>query len=367
MSSRVSLLTSLVIVIIVFGTVGGILLISNPFEPNSVVLVGLAPGRGDLSVTDQAWEGMLEIAGDIALDIEVPDEFPETIAEARVLLEGYAATGRYELIIVLGGDLVPTLEEVADAFPAQRFALVGGHAIGDNIVSATFAIEEAAFLGGVLAAFLAADDEDRKNIGIIQAFDDDPDIGAMVDGFLMGVDAANSTFNLDVSLIGIWTIGSFNNSEAANTLVTSAFLGYHASILFTPVRASMPGVRLGMEAANNTLFDDDRMPLVIAADMNLDYLGLPNPEIAFGRSWIATSVISRSDFAIYDFINLTLWDEFPGGIHFHYGLDPSDYGLETAYVNITDIEFSNTYIMGEWVNTTKDYQAAIINGTITFP
>lgn len=367
MTSRVSLLTSLVIVIIVFGTVGGILLISNPFEPNSVVLVGLAPGRGDLSATDQAWEGMLEIAGDIALDIEIPDEFPETIAEARILLDGYAAAGRYELIIVLGRDLVPTLEDVADDYPTQRFAVVGGQAIGDNIVSATFAIEEAAFLGGALAAFLAADDEDRKNIGIVQAFDNDPDINAMIDGFLMGVDVANSTYNLNVSLIDIWTINSYNNTALARSYVYSAFTTHQASILFTPVRASMPGVRLGMEDANVTLYWQDRMPLVIAADMNLDYLGLPNPEIAFGRSWIATSVIARSDLVIYDFINLTLWDEFPGGIHFHYGLDPSDYGLETAYVNVTDFEFSNTYIMGSWVNTTKDYQAAIINGTITFP
>ncbi len=367
MSSRVSLLTSLVIVIIVFGTVGGILLISNPFEPNSVVLVGLAPGRGDLSVTDQAWEGMREIAHDIALDIQIPDEFPETPAEARILLMGYATTGRYELIIVLGGGLVSTLEDVADDFPNQRFALVGGQSDADNIVSATFAIEEAAFLGGVLAAFLAAEDEDRKNIGIVQAFDDDPHIDAMVDGFLMGVDVANSTFDLNVSLIGTWTIHSSNDSVTANILVTSAFLAYDASILFTPVRASMRGVRLGMEAANNTLFYEDRMPLVIAADMNLDYLGLPNPEIAFGRSWIATSILSRSDFVIYDFINMTLWDEFAGGTHFHYGLDTSHYGLETAYVNVTDFEFSNTYIMGEWVNTTKDYQAAIINGTITFP
>ena len=246
MSSRVNLLTSLVIVIIVFGAVGGILLISNPFEPNSVVLVGLAPGRGDYSVTDQAWEGMLEIAGDIALDIEVPDEFPETTAEAGILLEGYAATGRYELIIVLGRDLVSTLEDVAENFPAQRFALVGGQSDADNIVSATFAIEEAAFLGGVLAAFLAADDEDRKNIGIIQAFSNDPDIEAMVDGFLMGVETANSTFNLNVSLIGTWTIHSYNNSALARSLVSSAFGIYHASILFTPVRASMPGIRLGM-------------------------------------------------------------------------------------------------------------------------
>ncbi len=68
----------------------------------------------------------------------------------------------------------------------------------------------------------------------------------------------------------------------------------------------------------------------------------------------------RSDFVIYDFINVTLWDEFPGGIHIHYG-------LETGYVNITEFQFSGTYIMGSWINTTKDYQAAIINGTITFP
>lgn len=73
---------------------------------------------------------MREIAHDIALDIQIPDEFPETVAEARVLLEGYAATGRYELIVVLGDELSATVEDVADDFPAQRFALVGGQADG---------------------------------------------------------------------------------------------------------------------------------------------------------------------------------------------------------------------------------------------
>ena len=362
MSSRVSLLTSLVIIVIVFGAVGGILLISSPFEPNSVVLVGIAPGRGDMSVTDQAWEGMRDIARDIALDIKVPDEFPETVAEARVLLEGYAASGRYELIVVLGEELTATLETVADTFPTQRFALVGGQADADNIVSATFAIEEAAFLGGVLAAFLAADDEDRQNIGIIRAVSGDPEIDAMVDGFLLGVDAANSTYNLNVSLLPMQTIGSYNDSARARSLVSSAFSAMHdASILFTPVRSSMPGVRLGMEDANTSrLYGQNRMPLVIAADMNLDYYGLPNPEISFGQSWIATSILPRSDFIIYDFVNSTLWEQFPGGIHTHYD-------LETGYVNITDYEFSNTYVMLSWRNIVKEYQASIINGTITFP
>ncbi|MHA1485076.1 MAG: BMP family lipoprotein [Candidatus Thorarchaeota archaeon] len=361
MSSRVNILTSLVIVIIVFGAVGGILLISNPFRPNNVILLSLAPGRGDMSLTDQAWEGMLEIAGDIALDINIPDELPETVAEARDFLETYAASGHYELIVVLGDALAATVNTVAVDFPAQKFALVGGQADGDNIVSATFAVEEAAFLGGVLAAFLAADDEDRKNIGIIRAVSGDPNIDEMIDGFLMGVDAANSTYNLGVSLLPMQTIGSNNDSAMARTLVFSAFVSNDASILFTPVRSSMQGVRLGMEDANETLlYYQDRMPLVIAAERNLDYYGLPNPDILFGESWIATSVVPRSDLVIYDFINLTLWEEFPEGIHTHYH-------LESGYVNITDFQYSNTYIMASWLNSTKDYQTAIINGTITFP
>jgi len=360
-SSRVNLLTSLVIIVIVFGAVSGILLLSTPFRPNNVILVGLAPGRGDLSTADQAWEGMQEIAGDLALDINIPDELPETVAEALVLLEEYAASGHYELIVVLGHELAASVQTVADDFPAQRFGLVGGQADGDNIVSATFAVEEAAFLGGVLAAFLAADDEDRKNIGIIRAVSDDPNIDEMNDGFLMGVDAANSTYNLSVSMLPMQTIGSNNDSVTARALVFSAFLSHDASILFTPVRSSMQGVRLGMEDANETLLHyQDRMPLVIAAERNLDYYGLPNPDILFGQSWIATSVVPRSDLVIYDFINLTLWEEFPGGIHTHYH-------LESGYVNITDYQYSNTYILSSWANSTKDYQAAIINGTITFP
>jgi basic membrane lipoprotein Med (substrate-binding protein (PBP1-ABC) superfamily) len=139
-----------------------------------------------------------------------------------------------------------------------------------------------------------------------------------------------------------------------HTLYTTEF----CSIVFAPVRASIWGVREGMLTANETLHPLGRLPLAIAAEMNLDYIGNPDPDIRSGPSWMITSVVARSNIALYNAVNATLWDRFAGG-------ELENFNLANSGVNITDFQFSNTIVASTYIDSAWDYTRAIINGTIT--
>ncbi len=61
------MIIALVFIGIVFGGVGSIILVSNPYEPSRIAVVVMAPGFGDMSHADTVLEGMDELAGDISV------------------------------------------------------------------------------------------------------------------------------------------------------------------------------------------------------------------------------------------------------------------------------------------------------------
>ena len=62
MSSRPGLLPSLIIVLVVFGAMGGFLFLFYRYDPPKIAVVVMAPGFGDLSMADQAGEGLSGVA-----------------------------------------------------------------------------------------------------------------------------------------------------------------------------------------------------------------------------------------------------------------------------------------------------------------
>ncbi len=370
MSSRSTVLASLVIVVIVFGAVGGLLYVTNPYEPSRVAVVVMDPGFGDLSIADQVAAGMSEVLRDVSATYFIPPRdfpLPSTAIEAQEVIRNLAGQlGYYDLIIAIGDEMASAVSTVAADFPNQQFALVGGTVTGrTNVVSASFAAEEAAFLAGTLAALVADDDEYSGIVGVLAAVSTDSGIDALVNGFRQGVSRAIDDHSLNVTLLDTQYIGAYNNTATASTMIQTLLspTGLDASIVFTPVRASMLGIRQGLVILNETYvaaFGNDRVPLVIGAEHNVDYLGLPDPEISSGDSWVITSVVPGTDLSLYDIVNATLWNEFPRGEHFIYNLANSG-------VNITNLEHSLTFLnryIPDSVETMMSYQPLIINGTI---
>ncbi len=359
MSSRSGIITSGIIVALVFASIGGFLYMTDPYAPRTVAVVVMEPGFGDLSMADHLQQGLENLRRGIPVEYVVPENLPATQTEAREILASLAQSEAHSLIIASGERLESALASVAADYPSQKFAMIGGVVNADNVVSATFATEEAAFLAGVLAAFVASEPSYTDVIGILAASDDDAAITRMINGFIQGVENANSTYNFNIDLLEPEYLNGYNETALAESKTQSMFTQQNASIIFAPVRAAIKGVRQGMDNVNATLRLQGRKPLVIGAEANQDYYGCANPEIPQSPSSIATSVVPRAGEAAYDIINATMWKEFPGGETFHYN-------LSNGGVNITEFQYSATYLdpIDGLMDALRDYRVQIINGTL---
>ncbi len=365
MSSRSNVIVSIVIVALVFSAVGGYVFLTNQYVPPQVAVVVVEPGFGDLSMADQVLEGLEELSGDITCNYTY--RVAADADDAQYEINRLAAARKFDLIVVLGQDLQDRVQIVAANHPNQKFALIGGSVSGTltNVVSATFAQHQAAFLAGVLAGFISQNGS--RVIGILASRNDDPTVADLIAGFTQGLGTANTTYDLGVSLLPTQYVGSYNDSETANSTAVDMFnpeMG-NASVIFAPVRASMMGIRNAMLCANRTWFGNtswfdyqNRQPFVIAAEGDQDYIGLPDMNIRSGdASWVVTSVVPRTDLAVYRIINSTLWDEFEGGVVY-------DYNLTEGNVEITEFQFSTRWVSQGLRDTLAMYRTAIQNGTI---
>ncbi|MHA2081368.1 MAG: BMP family ABC transporter substrate-binding protein, partial [Candidatus Thorarchaeota archaeon] len=299
----------------------------------------------------------------------------EDVADLTDIIDTIASNRNHDLILVIGTEvgLAAAVESVAGDNPNQRFGFVGGFVDQPNVASATFAHDEAAFLAGALAAFLAVDNVNRSGIvGIISSVASDATVTELIDGFIQGLTYANTTHNLGVTLLPQQFIGSYNDSTTAQARAQNMWnpnLG-NATVIFAPVRASIEGIRAAMEYANQTWFSDirNREPFIIAAEGDQNYMGNPDIEIATGPSWVVTSVVPRSDLATYRIINAMLWDNFTGGVDYGGGFNVPG-NLQNNGTILADMEeFQNElWVTGAMINMTIDYRLAIVNGTITIP
>jgi basic membrane lipoprotein Med (substrate-binding protein (PBP1-ABC) superfamily) len=358
-SSRTSLVSSLVIVIVIFGSVGAFLYVTNQYRPPQIAIVVLDPGFGDFGVADQARLGMNQVSRNYSVQYYLPDAYPKTPTEAETLMLSLASSGQYDIIMAVGEKLQSALNNAATAYPQQRFAMIGGYVDLPNVASGTFASEQAAFLAGVLAAFLSTQTNYTSRVGILASLSDDPAVTRLINGFTQGLVAANDTYVLNVTLRPTVYLGSYDDDSLAGNTTFNLFTAGGVSVLFAPVRASIVGVRNGMLLANSTiLYTKHRMPLVIAADSNDDYYGCADVRSPIAPSWITTSVVSHVEYPIFTIVNATLWDAFPAHQRFQYN-------LANGGANVTTFTYSSTYIFSYIMNVIRSYKDAIVNGTIT--
>ncbi len=146
MASRVNLLASFVIVIIVFSAVGGALFLTTQYEPPKIAVVMVNPGLGDRSLSDQTYEGIERLSGDIVVETEIiimdlNIDTPAGRTEAADEISALARTGGYQIIVVIGHRLSTVVEAVAPDFPNVKFALIGGYSDLGNVASATYTTE----------------------------------------------------------------------------------------------------------------------------------------------------------------------------------------------------------------------------------
>ncbi len=366
LNSRSSILASVIIIVLVFSVVGSYVFLTNQYVPPDVVVVTVEPGFGDLSMADQVDLGLHELSGDLVVSIEY--RVAANQGDAQTILEELASSGIYELIIVVGEDLAEAVQAVASNHLAQRFAFIGGSVSASNVISTIFSQYEAAFLAGALAAYMSSGNTNRSNIvGIIGSVASNPTVQHLIAGFKQGLIYANTTDNLNVTLLPDQFVGSYNDSEEASSLAYQMFNPYNpsgnATVIFAPVRASIVGIREAMVQANETWFSDlgGREPFIIAAEGDQDFMGLPDINIRSGYSWVLSSIVPRSDLAVYRIINATMWDDFSP----LQAQSPLLYDLANGGVNLTNFVYRNpAWTPNTVLMTISEYRTMILNGSI---
>ncbi|GEM_PF-1923750 len=116
-------------------------------------------GLGDRGLNDAAWLGMRRVAEEYCIDEENLDWLsPGTSEECLVAQQTFAASGEYDLIVLIGWRHAEALAVTAGQFPEQRFAIIDSYSYvtGKNVLNVVFRDNEMSALIGAAAAMAAA-------------------------------------------------------------------------------------------------------------------------------------------------------------------------------------------------------------------
>ncbi|MBM3240033.1 BMP family ABC transporter substrate-binding protein [Candidatus Poribacteria bacterium] len=200
--------------------------------PPKIGLILATGGLGDRSFNDQSYWGASAAAKEIATERKAKVEAvlnyvePTSIAEYEGFQRDFAGAKEYSIIVCVGFDQAPILEEVAPDYPDQKFVVIDAVANAPNVASILFNDWEEAFLCGVAAGMMTK----RGKVGIEGGMDI-PLIHKFVQGFTQGVLWVNQTMtkkDVLVRYVGAWDNPSLGK-ELALEIYASADIIYGAA------------------------------------------------------------------------------------------------------------------------------------------
>lgn len=190
-------------------------------------------GLGDRSFNDQGYWGAERAAQELAVQYGVAVEDvldyvePRSIADYEAYQREFARSGEYDIIVCIGFDQAPVLEEVAPDHPDQRFAVIDAVAAADNVASIVFNDWEEAFLCGVVAGMLTT----TGKVGVEGGMEI-PLIIRFVQGFTQGAMWANPDITEDdvlVRYVGAWDNPTLGQELALGMYQAGADIVYGAA------------------------------------------------------------------------------------------------------------------------------------------
>lgn len=208
------------------------------------------------------------------------------------------------VIVSAGIVFADVLEQSALAHPDRVLGAVDYFYENDaeNLASITFAVDQAAFLAGYLAAGMTS-------TGVIGTWGvvNIPPITIFMDGYLAGMNAYNDTHGTSVDLVG-WDgtngifVGASDSFELAYQ-VTTDLLTVGADIIMPVVIPGDTETALGIGAA----LDDFGLGALIWTGTD-GYVSTDMP------SYMLTSVVKQADNATFDLVRDVVEGRFTGGV-----------------------------------------------------
>lgn len=304
-------------------------------------------GLGDRSFNDQSYWGAKDAANEFDYGLDLVE--PQSVAEFETYQRNFADSGEYDLILCVGFDQAPTLENVASDYPNQKFAIIDALAEGqNNVASLLFNDWEEAFLCGVAAGEMT----ETNKVGIEGGMDI-PLINNFVMGYRQGVLWANDQMDNEDVLVRY--VGGWSNVSKGKSLAETMY-NEGADIIYGAAGRSHLGV---FQAAKE---GSDRW--AIGTDVDQAWSAPEYSEV------IIASGLKRVDLAAYDQIKKVANGNFEPGV-VSYGMAEGAVGVGTGIAvgdeNINEYirpSASDVEIPESVIESVEEAVQKIQNGTI---
>ncbi|OYR52154.1 BMP family protein [Halorubrum sp. Ea8] len=274
----------------------------------NVGMVYATGGLGDGSFNDQAQQGAIQAEDE--LDISFQEAQPDEVSQFSTFQQQFAESSDpdYDLVCCIGFLQADSLSDTSESYPDQDFMIVDSVVDADNVASYTFKEHEGSYLGGLMASLLTTRDfsagagstaGDSTNVGFVGGVESDL-IRKFQAGFEAGVAAGSDDVDVSVNYTG-----SFNDPAAGREAATAMY-NSGADIVYHAAGNTGTGVFQAAQEQEKFAIGVDRDQSVTRPDYADVILG---------------SMVKRVDTAVYNAIDATVDEEFPGGSNVALGLD----------------------------------------------
>ncbi|MDN6839515.1 MAG: BMP family protein [Tetragenococcus halophilus] len=303
-------------------------------------------GVDDRSFNQSAWEG-LQAWGE-ENDVERGNDgyqyFQSSNESDYIPNIDQALNAGFQTIFGIGYKLQPAIEEQAENNPDNNFVIVDDIVESDNVASATFKDQEAAYLAGIAAAYTTETDK----VGFVGGVE-----GEVIDrfdaGFTKGVEDGAEKLDKDIEVLNQYA-GDFSAPDRGRSIAQGMY-SQDADIIFHASGATGNGVF--QEAKSRNESEDDKV-WVIGVDRDQEDEGDYTKD-GEEDNFTLTSTLKGVGTVVQDLAQRSADDDFPGGEHLEYGLEEDGVGLTDGYLS------------DEAKDAVEEAREDVINGEVEVP
>ena len=301
-------------------------------------------GVDDKSFNQSAWEGLQAWGKEHNLAKDKGYTYFQSTSEADYANNLNQAAGSYNLIFGIGFALKNAVADAAKEHTDINYVLIDD-VIKDqkNVVSATFADNEAAYLAGVAAAKTTK----TKQVGFVGGMESEV-ISRFEAGFKAGVASVDSSIKVQVDYAG-----SFGDAAKGKTIAAAQYAA-DADVVYQVAGGTGAGVFSEAKSINESKNEGEKV-WVIGVDRDQVDEGKYTSKDGKEANFVLASTLKQVGTTVKDISNKAEKGEFPGGQVIVYSL--KDKGVDLAVTNLSE----------EGKKAVEDAKAKILDGSIKVP
>ncbi|WP_438467381.1 BMP family ABC transporter substrate-binding protein [Streptococcus pluranimalium] len=289
-----------------------------------VAMVTDTGGVDDKSFNQSAWEGLQAWGKDNGLEKGKGFDYFQSTSESDYAnnLDTAISSG-YQLVFGIGFALHDAIEKAAEDNPETNFVIIDDVIEGkDNVASATFADNEAAYLAGIAAAKTTK----TKTVGFIGGMESDV-ITRFEKGFEAGVKSVDDSINIKVDYAG-----SFGDAAKGKTIAAAQYAG-GADIVYQVAGGTGVGVFSEAKSLNEGKAESEKV-WVIGVDRDQKDEGKYTSKDGKESNFVLASTLKEVGKTLELISTQAKDNKFPGGDVTVYGL--KDGGVDIATTNVDE-------------------------------